>query len=137
MKRILEKDDNQKIASSMTIDNEAKSKCEIVYKSLDDIALCERIAMAGKSLAKLLAEFDGNLNIAFNTPDQTIAIKTIDSHPKGQCRLDTYFSGALCDKPFTEDVSNKNPINGTCIKRDGHVLGMRPLCWYKPKAEEI
>lgn len=137
MKRVLEKDDNQAIVAKMTIDPEAKTKCEMVYKSGDEIALCERIAMAGKSLARLLGDLGGNSNVAFNTPDQSIVKKTFDAHPQAQCRMDTYFSGSLCDKAFTDDVSDKSPINGTCIKKDGYAVGSRPLCWYKPTASEI
>jgi hypothetical protein len=51
--------------------------------------------------------------------------------------LDTYFSGTLCDKDILDDVDNKDPIKGTCVKSDGHEFGIRPLCWYKPTAKEI
>lgn len=137
MRRVLAGDDNQSIVSQMKIDPEAKSKCEQVFKSGDDIALCERVAMAGKSLAKLLGELGGNSNVAFDTPDTTVVKKTNDSHPKAQCRMDTYFSASLCDKSYTEDVSDKDPITGTCIKKDGYAEGIRPLCWYKPTSKEI
>ena len=137
MKRVLEKDDNQAIMANTTIDPAAKSKCEMVYKSADDIALCERIAMAGKSLAQLLDKLGKNVKVAFNTPDKSVVQKTFDAHPEAQCRMDTYLSGSLCDKAFTEDVSNNSPIDGTCIKKDGYEVGMRPLCWYKPGANEI
>jgi hypothetical protein len=137
MKRILANDDNQAIVAKMTIESDAKNNCEMIYKSGDDIALCERIAMAGKSLAKLLADLGGNSAVAFNTPDKEIVIQTINSHPAAQCRLDTYFSGSLCDKGYSEDVSDTSPIDGTCIKKDGHTVGTRPLCWYKPSSAEI
>ncbi|MBC7537644.1 MAG: hypothetical protein H7281_02390 [Bacteriovorax sp.] len=137
MKRVLEKDDNQAIVAKMTIDPDAKSKCEMVYKSGDEVALCERIAMAGKSLAQLLGDLGGNSIVAFNTPDQSVVKKTFDAHPQAQCRMDTYFSGSLCDKAYSEDVSDKSPIDGTCIKKDGYAVGPRPLCWYKPSASEI
>jgi hypothetical protein len=137
MKRILANDDNQAIVAKMTIDPDAKNNCEMVYKSGDDIALCERIAMAGKSLAKLLADLGGSSTVAFNTPDKAVVIQTINSHPQAQCRLDTYFSGSLCDKAFSDDVSDTSPIDGTCIKKDGHSVGTRPLCWYKPGTAEI
>jgi hypothetical protein len=137
MKRVLEKDDNQAIMAKMTIDPEAKTKCEMVYKSGDEVALCERIAMAGKSLAQLLGDLGGNSNVAFNTPDKAVVKKTFDAHPQAQCRMDTYFNGSLCDKAFSDDVSNTSPINGTCIKKDGYAVGPRPLCWYKPSASEI
>jgi hypothetical protein len=137
LKRILSNDDNQAIVAKMTIDPEAKSKCEMVYKSGDEIALCERIAMAGKSLALLIGNLSGNSNIAFNTPDPFVVKETYDLHPWAQCRMDTYFSASLCDKAFSEDVSDKSPINGTCIKKDGYAVGPRPLCWYRPTVSEL
>lgn len=137
MRRVLSVDDNQAIMAKATIDPEAKTKCEMVYKSGDEIALCERIAMAGKSLAQLLGDLGGNSNVDFTTPDKSVVRKTNDAHPAAQCRMDTYFSGSLCDKAFSDDVSNTSPINGTCIKKDGYAVGPRPLCWYKPTASEI
>lgn len=137
MRRVLEKDDNQAIVAKMEIDQEAVTKCESIYKSANDVALCKRVSMAGKSLAKLLGSLGGDSNVAFNTPDKRVVAKTNDAHPAAQCRMDTYFSGSLCDKSFTEDVSSKNPIDGTCIKKDGYSEGVRPLCWYKPGDGEI
>jgi hypothetical protein len=137
MRRVLEKEDNIAIVSQMTIDADATQKCEAVYKSASEIALCQRISMAGKSLAMLLGELGGNSNVKFNTPDLTKVSRTNDNHPQAQCRLDTYFQGSLCDKSVTDDVDNRDPIKGTCIKKDGYTVGVRPLCWYKPGAAEL
>lgn len=137
LRRVLVDDDNTAIVSKMVVDGEAKTKCEMVYKSESEIALCERISMAGKSLAMLLGELGGNSKVNFNTPDKAIVKKTYDAHPAAQCRLDTYFSGMLCDKSFTDDVSSKDPIIGACIKKDGYKVGVRPLCWYKPGFKEL
>lgn len=132
MKRIFEKDDNVAIIASMNVDVEATRQCQMVYKNAAEAALCQRIAMAGKSLALLLASLDESQEVAFDTPDTTVVNKTIDYHPNAQCRLDTYFSGALCDKPFTLDVSDTSPNPGTCMSKDGYLVGARPLCWFKP-----
>jgi hypothetical protein len=136
MKRVLENDDNVSIVSKMQIDAEATKQCQSVYKNANEVALCQRIAMAGKSLGMLLGDLGGNSKVNFNTPDKKIVRRTNDAHPAAQCRLDTYFSGGLCDKSYTEDVSEDSPIPGTCIKRDGYKVGVRPLCWYKPGAGE-
>lgn len=137
LRRVLEKDDNISIVSAMTIDAEATKQCEAVYKNASEIALCQRIAMAGKSLGQLLGSLGGSSNVNFNTPDKKTVRRTNDNHPAAQCRLDTYFGGGLCDKSFTEDVSETSPIPGTCIKKDGYKVGARPLCWYKPSSAEI
>jgi hypothetical protein len=137
LRRVLEKQDNIAIVSKMTIDEEATKKCESVYKNASEVALCQRIAMAGKSLGSLLGSLGGKPAVNFNTPDITKVKKTVDAHPAAQCRLDTYFSGILCDKSYDQDTSTSDPIVGTCIARDGYQVGVRPLCWYKPGSNEI
>jgi hypothetical protein len=137
MRRVLENDDNIAIVSKMEIDAEATTKCESIYKSASEIALCERISMAGKSLAMLLGDLGGNSNVKFTTPDTSKVARTNDNHPAAQCRLDTYFQGTLCDKAISDDVDGKDALKGVCLKRDGYELGMRPLCWYKPTAAEL
>jgi hypothetical protein len=137
MRRVIDHDDNASIVAKMTIDAEVKTKCESTFHNENEIALCERISMAGKSLALLLGELGGNANVSFTTPDTSKVTKTNDAHPAAQCRLDTYFSGSLCDKSWDLDVDSKNPITGNCIKKDGYSVGVRPLCWYKPTTAEL
>jgi hypothetical protein len=136
MRRVLENDDNIAIVAKMTVDAEAVSKCESIYKSATEIALCERISMAGKSLAMLLGDLGGNSNVSFTTPDASKVTKTYDDHPQAQCRLDTYFQGTLCDKAISDDVDGKDATKGVCLKKDGYAFGPRPLCWYKPGSNE-
>lgn len=136
MRAILEGDDNEAVVSSMTIDAEAAQKCEAQYKSTNEIALCKRLAMGGKSLAMLLGDLGGNSNVNFNTPDTKVVRTTDHNHPQAQCRLDTYFQGALCDKALSEDVDDRDVTKGVCMQRDTKI-GTRPLCWYKPIAQEL
>jgi hypothetical protein len=136
LRRVLEKQDNVTIVSQMTIDAEATLKCESVYKNANEVALCQRIAMAGKSLGSLLADLGKTPKVNFNTPNTKIVTKTNDAHPEAQCRLDTYFSGILCDKSFDQDVDNNDAKIGTCIASDGYTSGVRPYCWYKPSVSE-
>ncbi len=137
MRRVVENDDNIAIVAGMKIDAEATKQCQSVYKSASEVALCQRVAMAGKSLGSLLGSLGGNSNVNFNTPDKKAVKATNDAHPAAQCRLDTYFAGGLCDKSILDDVSKDDAIQGTCIKKDGYTKGVRPLCWYKPGVGEI
>ena len=73
----------------------------------------------------------------FTTPDTSVVTRTDDNHPAAQCRLDTYFNGILCDKSYDQENDKNDPKIGTCIARDGYKVGPRPLCWYKPKSDEI
>jgi hypothetical protein len=99
---------------------------------------CERNAMAGLSLASLFQDLR-NLPKPpdFSTPDENVVERHDNNHPAPQCRLDTYFQGGLCTKSTGEDVSNSDPLAGTCNRSEGYRVGVRPRCWYAPpKAAE-
>jgi hypothetical protein len=89
--------------------------------------------MAGKSVADLFSDLGREPITKFETPDTKVVTRTNDSHPRAQCRLDTYYQGSLCDVNMNEDVSQKDEVQGTCHPSLGHRLGNRPLCWFKPK----
>lgn len=137
LRRVLEKEDNIDAVSKMTVEPVVTAKCQMAHKTANDIAICQRTAMAAKNLAQILSGLDERSTVSHKTPDMKVVSVTNDNHPEAQCRLDTYFQGALCDKSFTDDVNDNDPIPGTCIKRDGYTVGVRPLCWYKPGANEI
>ncbi len=107
---------------------------------------CVRVASAGLSLAKLLAALGGEPVPSFDTPDKTQVATTDPEHPKGQCRLDTYFQGALCPKkwdmktipakgfPAGENSASAEleAMKYSCFTKENFKLGTRPLCWFKP-----
>lgn len=136
LRKIFSEENNIRIVSQMSIDPAATEKCRDTYQNAEDMAICQRAAMAGKSLAELLGSLGGRSTVSFTTPDKSVVRKTNDAHPQAQCRLDTYFQGTLCDKDWTKDVDNKDPKIGTCIKSQGYEIGTRPLCWYKPGITE-
>ena len=117
------------------IDPTVQQTCAAAHRDSQEQALCNRIGMAGKSLADLFASFGGTAP-KFNTPDTSVVAKTFDGHPKSQCRLDTYLQGSLCAKPYLDDVDDRDPKRGVCVGSDGYKLGLRPLCWYKPGVGE-
>ncbi len=90
-------------------------------------AMCMRSSIAGLSLARVLGSLHGNANQNFNTPDRTVVAKTYDGHPEAQCRLDTYFQAALCQKSELERMGS-GPGMGAC---ESPARGGRPACWYK------
>ncbi len=117
--------------ASKILSEYALGKCTDAYKGKkEDIALCYRIAMAGQSLANLLADLRGVKYPNFETPDPTKVGKSFPRHPKPQCRLDTYFQGALCNIAYDKDVDQKDPFLNTCARKDGKTIGVRPNCWF-------
>jgi hypothetical protein len=110
--------------------------CAGAWRGAPDRAMCERNAAAGLSLATLLASLGGDPAPSVDTPDRSRVTETNDAHPAAQCRLDTYFQGALCAKSATEDFGQAEPNAGACTRSQGFVVGIRPRCWYKPPATE-
>lgn len=132
-RRIFESDDNMAIVRDMQVPEIVKTKCAENFTLANDVALCVRGSMAGMSLANLLGSLRGNSGFKFETPDTNVVDSTNSAHPAAQCRLDTYFQGALCGERYTDEVSNRDAIAGTCNRVEGDTQGIRPLCWYKPE----
>ncbi len=122
-----------------------QKNCDAVWKTDVNRGWCYRASSAGLSLANLLAALGGEKKVSFDTPDKSVVSTTDDEHPAGQCRLDTYFQGALCSKAFDPSViPGKDHAKGqqssaaeleaakyTCFKEDGFTVGNRPTCWFK------
>jgi hypothetical protein len=127
-------DDNAAIVATLNAPESLVNACAKVWANKDDKNLCIRGGMAGMSVANLFAALRSKPAAKFETPDANVVTKTDDAHPAHQCRLDTYFQGSLCDVGMNEDVSQKEEVQGTCHKSNGYSVGLRPLCWFKPKA---
>ena len=131
LKRFFKKD----IDKTLTLFDEnedtiATAKCALVYTEIEDMAICVRELKASLSLATLLA---GSQEVSIESHDSTIVSRTNDKHPAAQCRLDTYVAGSLCNKDLDEIPDSEDVRAGYCVRSDGYVYGVRPLCWYKPK----
>ncbi len=133
LRHYFEGDDNVAAIQNIQVPTEVSSRCQLIYKNANEIAGCERAAMAGLALAKLLnAITQGTTPVSFTTPDKSVVAKTYDAHPQSQCRLDTYYQASLCDHGFGEIVSQTNANTGVCSVKNGDQIGYRPLCWFKP-----
>ncbi len=126
--------DNQQAAlRNLNIPAVVSSKCNAQYSNLDEQLICQRMAMAGSALAKLLGSIMKDKTVAsFTTPDPTVVAQTFNDHPQTQCRMDTFFQASLCDHTIAEADSETDPNTGVCSLRNGDKIGNRPLCWFKP-----
>lgn len=112
----------------------AQEMCEKTWGSEEEVEICLLTNIGSKVLAKTLNAMRGATTpVAFETPDPKVVSKTFDKHPAAQCRLDTYFQGSLCDKDFHENIDLRSEESAQCMRKDGYSIGVRPLCWYKPK----
>ena len=126
-----------------------KNQCDLIYADTAQRHICYRSAVGGKSLGDLLSALGGQGVPQFDTPDTAIPNKTQRSHPKGQCRLDTYVAGALCGAQWDhgiipgKDAADRNSLKAyidakvyACHNyQDEH--GYRPACWFNARDVNI
>ncbi|MCF2910466.1 hypothetical protein L1285_19330 [Pseudoalteromonas sp. DL2-H2.2] len=135
-----------------TVNATAKAKCDATYGNFYDQNLCYRTAMAGYSLASLLAAGRGQ-TVSFDDRDTSVVSQTYEAHPQPQCRLDTYVEGALCKIdnddyliPGKDVTLGRQSIYAELEAARNHCASIshslnvpnandayRPKCWYKPR----
>ncbi len=140
-RRIIENDDNEAILATMEVPVDVSRGCQLGFVSAKDIAICKRSAMTGKVLAQVLYELGRRRGArsaepanppAFDTPSQAQVSATSHGHPLAQCRLDTYFAGAICGVSGLVDFGGTEGVTGACSQENRDPFGFRPRCWYKP-----
>lgn len=125
------------LEAAKPLDPTAAAACERLFPAEKDRFLCQAGSMAGLSIANLfMALRPGTPQPKFETPDPGVVSRTNDNHPAAQCRLDTYFQGAVCTASLAAEQSNSDPVPGACTKAAGFNDGLRPRCWYKPPTTE-
>lgn len=120
--------------ASIEVPKEVVDSCNSQFSNIEDIQICQRGAMAGLSTAKLFQDLrDQDTSPDFSTPDPNVVTRSFQNHPATQCRLDTYFQGALCSLSEFIDVDQENALVGNCNRSENETVGIRPLCWFKPE----
>lgn len=130
LRKVFAEDDNDTIVREQRIDPLARELCEKQFSLNSDQWICQRLSLAAQSLGKMLAQMKKVPEPAFETPDPNVVGKTLMTHPAPQCRVDTYFHGALCPVSDSVDVSETDPATGACLPSASAPV-FRPLCWYK------
>lgn len=107
---------------------------EIVKEKCAGSFLCQRMSMAGKSVALLIQDLDhDSIEPKFDTPDPLVVRAINYMHPFSQCRLDTFFNGSLCKVSQDVNFDDDDETTGACHRRNGDLSGLRPLCWFVPR----
>lgn len=132
LRRIFEKEDNAEIIAKMDVPEILSEKCHKAFTEKNEINICIRTGMAGLATASISSSVGSKKAPEFGTEDKNVVEKTYEGHPASQCRLDTYFQGALCEVPYDQMLSSKDETKGTCHQDNGHTEGLRPTCWFKP-----
>lgn len=132
LRKVFVNEDNAEVVSRMNVPAALTAACEVQYKSTEDRLICIRGAMAGMSVSRLfMALRNSTVEPDFAKPDTRVVSSTDHNHPAYQCRLDTYFQGALCVVDERTDVSDKDEKVGVCHPANGDTTGNRPACWMK------
>ena len=133
LRRTFRAEDNEAIVSKLNVPKSVMDSCAKQFSEKEDQLLCQRGAMAGMSTAKLFQDLRSQTEAPdFSTPDANVVSKTDDKHPATQCRLDTYYQGALCHLDELQDVDQEDEAVGVCYRSAGDTVGVRPLCWFAP-----
>lgn len=110
-----------------------EESCKNSFANEYETLVCKKVAMAGFQMAKIFKSLKTmSEDISFEAPSKTVVKSTIEAYPTVQCRLDTFFQAALCDKDANLEVSNTDANTGVCANKDGS-KGARPLCWFRPQ----
>jgi hypothetical protein len=133
LRQIFAGENNVQLMARRPVDMTARLRCKNAFpKNQEDAAICMRSAMAGITLAKTLGSLGGPAEVLdLKTPEREVVAETNVSYPSTQCRLDTYFRGALCPEDSRRPMSFQNPNQGACRQRSVFDFGARPVCWFK------
>lgn len=132
LRRVFQFDNNAAVVKKLLVPSALTAACKNAH-SREDVSVCIRSGMAGASVAALFAQEGRTKTASFTTPDAAQVSSNYDGHPDTQCRLDTFFQGAICEAGMNEDVSQSDETVGTCHGALNHDAGLRPRCWHKPK----
>lgn len=124
---------NKQIAESADVPEFVKDECSKQFSTSDEQNLCIRLAVASEKqgqsfMSETMASF-----IHLDNMD-TSKVDSIDyTHPRASCRMTTLYQGALCNLNPRTAFSINEELTGGCHAKNGHQLGVRPLCWFLPK----
>lgn len=134
LRRFWQNENNILVMQNKKVPEIVVQECAITFSSQQDQALCQRMNLAGKSVALMIQDLDqDSIEPKFETPDLEITRTMNYLHPFSQCRLDTYFSGSICPVAQNVEFDDEDERIGSCHPKNGDIRGLRPRCWFVPK----
>lgn len=134
MRTVMPATENEEFVKNNEIDATLASKCQSVYSTSEEQNLCMRIGTAGIQGGYFFQALRNETTVpSLTTPDTRVVTRTSDAHPATQCRMDTYYQGALCLHDSSIALSDTDARVGTCFEGlQASADGIRPRCWFKP-----
>jgi hypothetical protein len=140
LREILKNDPENSFAESLNVPESVKEMCKAQYAAADDYRICLRASRAAEDVGKLL-DYMGTMLEKPETfllqAEPAPAAATVTSHPKALCRTHTILQASLCHVASDVSMSDTDETIGACHGENGDSLGNRPLCWFKPRADDI
>ncbi|MES3036725.1 MAG: hypothetical protein V4736_02350 [Bdellovibrionota bacterium] len=134
LRRFFALDDNQTISASPNVTPFIRGACEKEFSDVTDQQICMRSSVASIVMAEIFKEMRKEttkiLDITKPNPKKVWFMDI--AHPETQCRLDTYFNGAICNAPLLSELSYVSYKPGTCDRTKEFGIGSRPRCWFRP-----
>jgi hypothetical protein len=125
--------DNVQWAQRAPVPTEVRVACNANFPGdRNQAAICMRQSLGGLSLARVLGSFAPRaIPVDFRNMSREVVAATFDGHPEAQCRLDTYFAGAICQADPRIPFSKVEPRQGACTPQQRMRSGYRPACWFR------
>lgn len=133
LRKIFRDEENEEIVRELDIPESIRTECAQSFATKAQYSLCLRTSYAGIAVSKVNADIRNMPDPEIDIVDSSIVSATSNDHPVPQCRLNTYFQGALCPVPVIRPVSQIDDVKGTCHPALEYSTGLRPGCWYKAK----
>lgn len=132
-KYFAEDSDNRAQLKTAQLEVKAIESCRNQFDNDPDRLICARTMLAGRALSYVLQQMNMSFTTPrFSTPDKKQALMTAMGHPNAQCRMDTYYNGALCTVDKDVELDDNDYHIGSCTAKT-HTSGFRPRCWFKPQ----
>lgn len=133
LRRVYEKQNNERIIAKAMVPKSLADACSENFKARSEIAICIRSGLASLNASLYFAAMQQVAHPKIETPDLRVGLVTDKEYPRAQCRLDTLFQGAICNRSHQEPFSYTDERDGACHRALGDKVGMRPLCWFVPE----
>jgi hypothetical protein len=134
LRRLWKSEDNALALSGVLVPEIVKKECAQTFPSTSEQLLCQRMSLAGRSIALMIQDLDhDSIEPKFETPEPHVVRAMNYLHPFAQCRLDTYFQGSICHVPENQEFDNSEEKEGSCHPKLGDSRGNRPRCWFVPR----
>ena len=119
--------------SLLTLPENVRQRCSANTANDDQNKICLRTSLASLRIMVFLNSLRRQpRDISFETPDLKRVKRTNLDYPSPQCRLDTFFHGALCTHEAKDPIDQREESQSGCMEQVGFYDALRPSCWYLP-----